>query len=143
MAVQLVQGGTPPAPKGAEVDLSGKGLTDVSASELPSQNVETLVLAGNQFHLGSTLSIASISGSLLGLDLSQNEKMSRLPEALASLSNLKELDASSCGLADLPAWIGQLQQLRTLRVCSNELQELPAEICSCHALLKLQVRPKA
>jgi len=51
-----------------------------------------------------------------------------LPEALGQLHNLTKLEASHCGIRQLPASITQLSQLQTLVLAKNLLQVLPADL---------------
>ena len=61
------------------------------------------------------------------LDLSDNQ-LTRLPEAIAQLSNLRELDLGNNQLTRLPEAIAQLSNLRVLDLSYNQLTTLPEAI---------------
>jgi len=70
------------------------------------------------------------------LDLS-NMKLRELPEAIASLTQLKVLDLHKNQLTELPEAIASLTQLQTLFLSNNQLRELPEAIASLTQLQKL------
>lgn len=54
-----------------------------------------------------------------------------IPDSIAGLENLEELNLSSNILETLPESIGLLLKLKTLDVSSNKLTALPDSICHC------------
>ena len=86
----------------ADIDLSGKGLT-----ELPPE-------------------IGQLT-RLTRLDLSNNQ-LTALPPEIGQLTNLQSLDLSNNQLTTLPSEISRLINLRWLRLNHNELAMLPPEI---------------
>ncbi len=61
---------------------------------------------------------------LKSLDLSFN-KLTELPNWLCQLNQLQSLSLSHNQLIELPEWIGQLKQMKSLNLSHNELIELP------------------
>ena len=57
--------------------------------------------------------------SLQHLDISMNERLSALPEAISSLVHLQLLDCSGCGLTLLPEALSSLTALETLAASHN------------------------
>jgi Leucine-rich repeat (LRR) protein len=57
-----------------------------------------------------------------------NERLTELPESLAQLTQLQELDFSNNQLTALPDWLGQLTQLQSLNLSDNQLTALPDSI---------------
>lgn len=54
-----------------------------------------------------------------------------IPDSVAGLENLEELNVSSNILTSLPDSIGCLHKLKILDVSSNKLDSLPDSICHC------------
>ena len=82
--------------------------------------------------------IAQLS-NLRELDLSDNQ-LTTLPEAIAQLSNLRELDLSDNQLTTLPEAIAQLSNLRELDLRNNQLTTLPEAIAQLSNLRVLYLR---
>jgi hypothetical protein len=59
-----------------------------------------------------------------------NNQLTELPEAIASLTQLQELDLSNNQLTELPEAIASLTQLRVLYLHNNQLTELPEAMAS-------------
>lgn len=57
--------------------------------------------------------------------------MQVIPDSIAGLQNLEELNLSSNLLEKLPDSIGLLHNLKLLDVSSNKLEALPDSICHC------------
>lgn len=72
------------------------------------------------------------------LDLS-GMKLTELPEAIASLTQLQSLDLSRNQLTQLPEAIAFLAQLRSLNLSENKLTNLPEAICSLTQLQSLDL----
>jgi hypothetical protein len=79
--------------------------------------------------------IASLTQLQL-LDLSNN-KLTELPEAIASLTQLQQLYLSNNQLRKLPEAIASLTQLQLLNLSNNQLRELPEAIASLTQLQQL------
>ncbi|WP_293352870.1 MULTISPECIES: COR domain-containing protein [unclassified Microcoleus] len=69
----------------------------------------------------------------------ENNQLKELPEALASLTQLQELWLEYNQLTKLPDTIGSLTQLQELCLYNNELRELPEAIASLTQLQKLNL----
>jgi internalin A len=82
--------------------------------------------------------IAQLS-NLRELDLSDNQ-LTTLPEAIAQLSNLRELDLSDNQLTTLPEAIAQLSHLSVLYLSDNQLTTLPEAIAQLSNLRELYLR---
>jgi internalin A len=67
-------------------------------------------------------------------------KVTRLPDWIAEMRELQELDVSENPLGRLPDWIGQLTGLTELHCQECGLTELPATISGLKLLTKLDVR---
>ncbi|KAL4566626.1 hypothetical protein LXL04_030746 [Taraxacum kok-saghyz] len=57
-----------------------------------------------------------------------------IPDSVAGLENLEELNVSGNMLSELPESIGCLHKLKILDVSSNKLDSLPDSICYCRSL---------
>ena len=79
--------------------------------------------------------IASLT-QLQSLNLSDN-RLTELPAAIASLTQLETLDLSNNQLTELPEAVGSLIQLKTFYLSDNQLTELPEAITSLTRLQKL------
>ena len=76
--------------------------------------------------------------SLEELDLSKNRYgLTRVPESIRNLNNLKILNLSFCKLNHLPEWLGELTQLTELNVGFNNLEHLPDSIGQLRQLRRL------
>ncbi|KAJ8772276.1 hypothetical protein K2173_027453 [Erythroxylum novogranatense] len=62
-----------------------------------------------------------------------------IPDSIAGLENLEELNLASNPLEALPDAISFLQNLKILDVSSNKLETLPDTICHCRSLVELNV----
>jgi Leucine-rich repeat (LRR) protein len=67
-------------------------------------------------------------------------KIKRLPQTIANLRNLEELDMGRNGLRSLPVQIGSLHKLKRLGLDYNDLRELPASIGNLKNLRELSLR---
>ncbi|KAK3257646.1 hypothetical protein CYMTET_33278 [Cymbomonas tetramitiformis] len=95
-----------------------------------------LVLSHNRISIVPD-QIASLE-SLTLLDLSHNQ-LTELPDALHALSELKSMDVSSNPLTSLPPVMGELQALVQLKCANCKLQEVPDSLGFCEALVELSL----
>jgi len=82
--------------------------------------------------------LASLSGTLLELDLSDN-LIEHLPDWLGRFGRLRTLDLSRNRLATVPASISGLSRLTRLGLADNRLIELPVELGALRQLTHLDV----
>ena len=68
-----------------------------------------------------------------------NLKLTKLPEALGQLTQLKFLDLSFNQLTELPEFIGELHRLETIQVFDNQLEVLPDSLGQLTQLKSLAV----
>ena len=95
----------------------GEAVGDVEAA----RRVGAAVLAG-----GGSLCLAG-----LGLSV--------LPDSVAALRGLTELDVSGNALVELPAWVGDLSDLEVLLLGGNRLVRLPGSLAGLDRLVRLDV----
>jgi Leucine-rich repeat (LRR) protein len=100
---------------GKEINLSNKGLSEVSKDILDDKSVTKLDVSGN-----------NLSGAL--------------PAEIRKLTNLELLDASDNNMTGIPAEIGQLSKLRVADFSNNDLSGLPMEIGNLNNLETLDLR---
>lgn len=100
---------------GKTLDLSSKGLSEISKNLLDDNSVITLNVSGN-----------NLTGSL--------------PGEIRKLTNLEVLIASDNNMTGVPAEIGQLSKLRTVNFANNNLSGLPQEIGKLKNLQTLDLR---
>ncbi|MEH2320821.1 leucine-rich repeat protein [Nostoc sp.] len=81
--------------------------------------------------------IASLT-QLLTLNLSDNQ-LTQLPEAIASLTQLQRLNLDSNQLTELPEAMASLTQLQRLDLGNNQLTELPEAMASLTQLQQLDL----
>jgi hypothetical protein len=63
----------------------------------------------------------------------------RLPETLANLQNLEELDLGRNGLRSVPAEVGSLRRLKKLGLDYNDIRQLPAFVGDLESLEELSL----
>lgn len=91
------------ASKGKTLDLSNKGLTDISHDILDDRSVTVFNVSGN-----------NLTGAL--------------PAEIRKLTNLEVIIAADNNLTGIPAEIGQLSKLRVANFANNNISGLPMEI---------------
>ncbi|MFM5998233.1 MAG: COR domain-containing protein, partial [Dolichospermum sp.] len=106
--------------------------------EKAARNKETTLDLSNNQLTRLPKAIAQLS-NLRELDLSYNQ-LTTLPEAIAQLSNLSRLDLSNNQLTTLPEAIAQLSNLRELYLSDNQLTTLPEAIAQLSNLRELHLR---
>lgn len=114
---QPITSANPPVVKGVNLDLSGRGLTEIPASVFSQTNLETLNLSNNALTNAPQSQIGQLK-NLKSLDLSENA-LTGLPAELGQLKNLETLNVSNNRLTGLPMELGNLTQLKVLDVTGN------------------------
>lgn len=100
---------------GKTIDLSDKGLSEISKDILDDSSVTTLDVSGN-----------NLTGAL--------------PAEIRMLTNLEMLIASDNKMTGIPAEIGQLNRLKTANFANNNISGLPLEIGNLSNLETLDLR---
>ncbi len=75
---------------------------------------------------------------LQSLDISRNQ-LTALPESLSQLTQLQSLDISNNQLTALPESLSQLTQLQKLNIANNQLTELPESLSQLAQLQSLDI----
>ena len=116
------------------IDLSFKGLAEVTPRIFEYTELETLVLTGNRL-----TSLPPEIGQLTHLRqlVLTGNQLTSLPPEIGQLTSLQELKLDSNKLPGLPAEIRALANLQTLWLDKNQLAELPAEIIHLSSLRQL------
>ena len=97
-------------PLQGEVDLSGKGIKDLSGMQY-AVNMQALKLRGNP--------------------------VQKIPKEMKDLTNLVYLGLPECGLSEVPDNVWKMKKLQYLHLAGNELKELPSEIADLKELTEL------
>jgi len=140
-----------------ELDLSGRGLTQLPKKIAMLKNLKVLDLSNNKLEY-LPKSFTQLK-NLKTLDLSYNDlsdlpkefvhlreltqlnlsynKLAKLPEEVIQLRNLTQFYLANNHLRELPKEIGQLQKLRWLDLSYNNLSLLPGEIGQIVSLTQL------
>ncbi|KAF4946448.1 hypothetical protein FSARC_14195, partial [Fusarium sarcochroum] len=95
------------------MDMSGQGLRNLAPELFKYQFLNELYIASN--------------------------KLTRLPNAIGELRQLRHLDASYNQIAEIPPEIGMCTYLKNLLLFSNNIQQLPFELGSLHLLEMLGI----
>ena len=146
-----------------ELDLSGKGLTELPPEIGKLTQLETLLLGKQDFEQKGPEGEAGWkqeNGKWVAITVGNS--LTRLPEAIKGLSNLKTLDLSgnlwdsfsdsllaldsletlkviSCDVTEIPETIAQLSNLTELYLSSNQITEIPEEITQLSNLTELYI----
>lgn len=100
---------------GKTLDLSSKGLKDISQDILDDKSIVIFDVSGN-----------NLTGAL--------------PAEIRKLSNLEVLNASNNNMTGIPAEIGQLSKLKVVNFSNNDISGLPLEIGNLSNLETLDLR---
>ena len=73
---------------------------------------------------GTWRGVTVVDGSVVKIELDENNLTGGLPESVANLKNLRELDFRNNKLTSLPDALGSAENLREINVSHNELTEL-------------------
>lgn len=106
----LTRGDMASEPLRGAVDLSGKGIKDLSGMQY-AVNMQALNLSGNPIR--------------------------KIPKEMKDLENLIYLGLSECGLTEVPGNVCEIKNLQYLHLAGNEITELPSEIADLTELREL------
>ncbi|XP_053248062.1 leucine-rich repeat-containing protein 40 isoform X1 [Podarcis raffonei] len=158
-AAAVPQGLIRTARKSGQLNLSGRGLTEVpphvwrinlDTPEEAKQNLSfsaderwweqtdltKLILSSNKLQcLSDDLRLLP---ALTVLDVHDNQ-LTSLPSAIGTLENLQKLNVSHNRLKDIPEELTQLKHLRSLLLQHNELNQLPEEFGQLISLEELDI----
>ncbi|EFH61101.1 hypothetical protein ARALYDRAFT_317922 [Arabidopsis lyrata subsp. lyrata] len=126
------------------VDLSGRKLRLLPEAFGRIQGLLVLNLSNNKLELSYGLiqilqAIAADVHASSFVDSSEVYVQQAIPDSIAGLHSLVELDVSTNSLETLPDSIGLLSKLKILNVSTNKLTCLPDSICRCGSLVILDV----
>ena len=117
------------------LDLSGKGLTQVTSDIYGKTNTTDLILSNN-----SIKTLPSEMGKMTKVVLfkiDHNLLEGSLIGEIRQMSQLKTLDVSYNNMTGMPAEIGQLSNLETLNYSYNNITGLPNELSNLKNNLKV------
>jgi internalin A len=129
-----------------ELDLSGKGLTELPPEIGKLTQLESLVLGkwdedkaewiGNQ--LTELPEEITKLQALQQISLSSNQ-ITEIPDSLAQLSSLQQLDLSSNPITAIPDSLAQLSSLQQLVLFNNQITEIPDSLAQLSSLQQLDL----
>lgn len=108
------------------IDLSGKGLTEIPQEVLNEPSIQVLNLSNNQIK-SIPQALANLT-DLRQLNLNNNPHLDVYSFDWSALQDLEVLQLSRTDLNSLPSSIGLCQNLRQLKLYRNELFEFPQDI---------------
>ena len=109
---------------------------------VPTENLQSLLLAGNDFHGGIPVSLFDSCLSLIELDLSDNHLYGVIPDALTSCASLESFDVSKNNFSgELPmATFLKLAKLKSLALSHSSFSgKLPDSLSSLPSLESLDL----
>ena len=118
----------------AVVDLSSKGITEVSSSVYDKTDTTTLLLSNNAIQ-----TLPSQMGKLTNMTvfkIDHNQLKGSLIGEIRQMSQLRTLDVSYNDMTGMPAELGQLHSLETLNYSYNKISGLPNELTMLRDHLK-------
>jgi len=129
-----------------ELDLSGKGLTELPPEIGKLTQLESLVLGkwdkdkaewiGNQ--LTKLPEGITKLQALQQLSLSSNQ-ITAIPDSLAQLTNLQQLDLGVNQISAIPDSLAQLHSLQQLDLGGNQISAIPDSLAQLHSLQQLNL----
>jgi Leucine-rich repeat (LRR) protein len=119
-----------------KLNLSNRGLTQISQDVFKQTNLTELDLSGNHLTGAIPAEIRSLT-NLEVLDLSEND-MTGLPAEVGQLTKLKILDLSNNQLTGLPLELGQLTNLEILDLRGNNYSKQDLQTISSQ-LIKTRI----
>ncbi|KAM9832083.1 leucine-rich repeat-containing protein 40 [Neosynchiropus ocellatus] len=125
------------ARKSGQLNLSGRGLTEVPQS-VYRLNTDTPEEAKNNVSFGAEDRWWEQT-DLTKLLLSSNQ-LTNLSDDIRLLPALTTLDLHDNKLNGLPSSLGELQELQQLRLSHNQLRSLPVEVCALRNLRSLTLQ---
>ena len=128
------------SPIAKEVERPYLHLQDYGLSKLP-QNINTLqvtkiILTGNNFteFPSEVLNMPQLEELLIG-----HNPISKLPDNLESLKNLKSLSINSTQIKEFPSDLSALESLETIGLDHNEFKKVPDPILTLPSLTRLRL----
>ncbi|XP_042371860.1 leucine-rich repeat-containing protein 40 [Plectropomus leopardus] len=125
------------ARKSGQLNLSGRGLTDVP-QDVYRLNIDTPEEAQQNVSFGASDRWWEQT-DLTKLLLSSNQ-LTKLSDDIRLLPALTTLDLHDNQLSSLPNTLGELQELQQLRLSHNQLRSLPVEVCALKNLCSLTLQ---
>jgi Leucine-rich repeat (LRR) protein len=116
------------------VDLSGKGITQVSSAIYNKTDTTKLLLSNNAIQ-----TLPSQMGKMTKITvfkIDHNQLKGSLIGEIRQMSQLKTLDVSYNDMTGMPAELGQLRSLETLNYSYNKITGLPNELAQLSDNLK-------
>lgn len=120
--------------EGVVVDLSGRGITEVSSAVYNKTDTTTLLLSNNAIQ-----TLPSQMGKMTKVTvfkIDHNQLKGSLIGEIRQMSQLKTLDVSYNDMTGMPAELGQLHSLETLNYSYNKITGLPNELAQLKDNLK-------
>ncbi|XP_068565455.1 leucine-rich repeat-containing protein 40 isoform X2 [Cebidichthys violaceus] len=125
------------ARKSGQLDLSGRGLTEVP-QDVYRLNIDT----PEEAHQNVSFGVSDRwweQTDLTKLLLSSNH-LTQLSDDIRLLPALTTLDLHDNQLSSLPSALGELQELQQLRLSHNQLTSLPVEVCTLKNLCSITLQ---
>lgn len=121
--------------RGNVLDLSNKGLTNVTSDVYSKTDTTELILSNNSIRTLPTEMGKMTNVVVFKID--HNLLEGSLIGEIRQMSKLKQLDVSHNKMTGMPAEIGQLNKLETLNYSYNNISGLPNELASLKNNLKV------
>ncbi|XP_059157826.1 malignant fibrous histiocytoma-amplified sequence 1 homolog isoform X2 [Physella acuta] len=127
------------------VDMSGQGMTSVPSSLINSKDIGHLILSSNNLRslppeIKQMTTLEKLDLSKNGLKCSNSNDFSGLPQDMALLTNLTELNISECNLPFVPPAIFKISSLKVLDLSRNKVNILLPDIGQLKQLTKLSLQ---
>lgn len=116
------------------LDLSNKGLTEVTSDVYSRTGTTDLILSNN--NIRTLPSEMGKMTSVIIFKIDHNKLEGSLIGEIRQMSKLRQLDVSHNKMTGMPAEIGQLSNLETLNYSYNNIDGLPNELANLKSNLK-------